>query len=343
MEPADSTFGRRHPVERRTFMAMVAGGFLAAPLAAEAQSIRKVAFLCTTWCSSLPNLISTQDQAFMKALGQAGFPGGRNLDFDMAGANVVGYERLPDAVRRLVNRKPDVILAFGNAAARAARRATTSIPIVMVLVADPVEDGLVSSLSRPGGNMTGLAIPYEQLVAKLIQLVKEINPTVAHVAVIWTSELELAGPRLERVATAIRGLSVQLHPVEVHDSRDVEKAFATLTVARPDALLLPELSALSALLRKEITTFALKRRLPTIAADRLLVSSGGLMSYGPYLVDVYERAAIYTAKVLRGVQPTDLPVEEPTRFELIISGITAKALGLTIPPSLLARADEVIQ
>jgi ABC-type uncharacterized transport system substrate-binding protein len=275
----------------------------------------------------------------MSGLTRAGFSGGGDLYFDMAGGGV-GYERLSEMALQIGKRNPDVVIAFGNAAARAARRATSTVPVVMVGVADPVEDGLIRSLGRPGGNLTGVAIPYEQLVAKQIELLKEIQPALARVPIFWNPELEVLEKRRERIETAVRSLGVRLHLVEIRYAWDLERAFATTPVARAEALLLPEPAVL---LRREIALLALQRRLPTVAGDRGFVEGGGLMSYGPDPVDVYERAASYTGKLLRGGRPHDLPVEEPSRFELVISRITAKALGLTIPPSLLARADQVIE
>ena len=330
---------RRPEMERRTFLAMVSGGLLAAPLAAGAQQPRRIAFLCPISCSNLPSVTLAGDRAFMSGLTRAGLSGAGDLYFDMAGGGV-GYERLAEVALQIAKRNPDVVIAFGNAAARAARRATSTVPVVMVGVADPVEEGLIRSLGRPGGNLTGLAIPYEQLVAKQIQLLKEIRPGLARIAIFWNPELEAFEKRRERMQTAVRNLGVELHLVEIRDARDLERAFATTPVARAEALVVPEQAVL---LRRDISLLALQRRLPTVSGDRWFVQGGGLMSYGPDPADLYERAASYAGKLLRGSRPHDLPVEEPSRFELVISRITAKALGLTIPPSLLQRADQVIE
>ena len=326
-------------MDRRRFLLTSLAGALAGPAAAEAQQPSRIAFLCPRSCSALPNVTLAVDRAFMSGLTRAGVSGKGDLYFDMAGAGV-GYERLSEMATQVTKRKADVIVAFGNAAARAARRATSTVAVVMVGVADPVEDGLIRSLGRPGGNLTGLATPYEQLVAKQIELLKEIYPSLTRVAIFWNPELEVPEKRRERIEVAVRGLAVQVHLVELRHAQDLEKAFATTPVGRADALLLPELPVL---LRREIALFALQRRLPTVAGDREFVLGGGFMSYGPDPMDVYERAGVYTGRLLRGVKPHDLPVEEPTRFELVISRVTAKALGLTIPPSLLLRADQVIE
>ena len=326
-------------MDRRRFLLTSLATVVDGPRVANAQGPRRIAFLCPGSCSNLPSVYFSGDQAFMKGLERAGAPGDANVHFDMAGAGI-GYQRLPEMATELVRRKANVLVAFGNAAARAARRATSTVPVVMVGVADPVENGLIASLGRPGGNLTGLAVPHEQLVAKNIELLKELNPALSHVAIFWNPELEVPAPRRERIAAAVQRLTVQFEVVEVQTLQDLDKVFATPAVARAGALILPEYSVL---LRKEIALFALKRRLPTAGGDRFFVQGGGFMSYGPDVVALYERAGTYTGKLLRGLKTQDMPVEEPSRYELVISKITAAALGLTIPPSLLARADQVIE
>jgi putative ABC transport system substrate-binding protein len=289
-------------VDRRRFLLTSLAGVLAAPLAAEGQQTKRIAFLCPTSCSNLPNPIRPEDQAFLRGL--AGSLDAQNVNFDMRGAGI-GDARLSEMASRLVSRRVDVIVAVGNLAARAAREATGRVPIVMIDVADPVAEGLIASLGRPGGNVTGLAVPYAQLAAKQVELLREIRP-----------------------------------------GRDLEKAFASVSTARADALMILEHLASRAgwsWARGEIAAFALTRRLQTIAASDEFVVAGGLMSYGPDPRDVYERAAGYAAKIMMGAKPSELPVEEPTRFVLTISRTTAKAIGFPIPPSLLLRADKVIE
>lgn len=310
---------------------------IAAPLAAEAQETKRIAFLCPTSCSDLPHAVTPADQAFLRGL--AGSLGARNVSFDMTGVGI-GDARLSEMARRLVSRKVDVIVAVGNLASRAARAATERVPTVMIDVADPVAEGLVTSLGRPGGNMTGLAIPYAQLAAKHVELLREIRPGLTRVAILWSPLIVLQKLRLGQIEAAIRPLGVQVFPVEAVTARDLEKAFASVSAGNADGLVVPEHLA-RGWAHGEIVAFALKRRLPTIAASNEFVAAGGLMSYGPDRQDLYERAAGYAARIMMGAKPSELPVEEPTRFVLRISRTTAKAIGLPIPPSLLVRADEV--
>jgi putative ABC transport system substrate-binding protein len=326
-------------VDRRAFISGITLGLLAAPLAAEAQPMRKVAFLCPGPCSALPNVVFDVDRAFVTGLERGGYVFGRNASLDVSGVGV-GHDRLPEAARTLVHRKVDVILTVGNEATRLAREATNSTPIVMLNVADAVEEGLVASLGRPGANVTGVSVPLGQIAAKRIEFLREINPRLTRVAALWHSSLDQhvhRTARLERVAAA---LGVQLSGLGVATFRDLDQAFGS-TATRPDGLLLFE--SVTGALGREITLFALQHRIPTAGPDRLFVQGGGLLAYGPHMPDLYERAASYASNILKGARPSGLPVEQPTRFELIISKGAAGALGLTIPPSLLQRADQVIE
>jgi putative tryptophan/tyrosine transport system substrate-binding protein len=328
-------------IDRRTFLAGTGAVLLAAPLAAEAQSQARIAFLCVDSCSNLPNTSSAQDRAFLNGLEQVGYVLGPKLFADMTGVGV-GYDRLPVAATRVVRRKADVIVAFGSFAAGAAKHATRTVPIVMVNVGDPVDEGLIGSLGRPGGNVTGLATPFAQLVGKQLEFLKEIHPRLTRVAILWNPTIGPHKQRVARLEAAARSLGVEVYPVEAATPKDLKKALALIAQRRADGLLLFE-HLIGYLSSGEISQFALQRRLPTVASDRRFVEAGGLMSYGPSLSGLYEHAAVYVGKLLKGVKPSELPVEEPTRYELVVSQITAKALGLTIPPSLLARADEVIE
>jgi putative ABC transport system substrate-binding protein len=313
---------------------------LAAPLAAAAQPRPTLAFLCPGSCSNLPHTNFAWDRAFIAALEEGGYVLGHNASIDISGVGV-GYPRLGDAARRLVQRKVDVIVAVGNEAARAARQATTSTPIVMANVADAVEDGLVASLGRPGRNVTGLSVPLAQIAAKQIELLREINPRLARVAVLWNPSLEPRQEHLLRLERAVRPLGVQLSSVGVADVRHLEKAFDAMGQGRPDGLLL--LEELMGPVRGEIALFALQHRVATAASDGAFAQGGGLLAYGPHPPDLYDRAARYVGRILKGARPSELPVEEPTRFELSLNRTTARALGLRIPSSLRVRVDQFIE
>jgi putative ABC transport system substrate-binding protein len=314
------------------------GGLLAAPLAAAAQRMPKVSFLCPGPCSALPNPVFDVDRAFLAGLDRGGFVFGRNASLDISGVGV-GYDRLPKAVRTLVQRNVDVILTVGNEATRVAGAATTSTPIVMLNVADAVEEGLVASLGRPGANVTGLSVPLAQIAAKRIEFLREINPRLNRVAALWHSSLDRHVDRTARLERVAASLGVQLTGLGVTTFRDLDQAFGS--TGRPDGLLLFE--NVTGALAREITLFALKHRIPTAGPDRLFAQGGGLLAYGPHMPDLYDRAALYAAKILRGVRPSEIPVEQPTRFELIINKGVAGGLGLALPPSLLQRADQVIE
>jgi len=212
---------------------------LAAPLAARAQPIGKVAFLCPGGCSNLPNPVNVWDQAFLAGLEQGGYVLGRNATIDMSGVGV-GYNRLTDAAKKLVQRKVDVIISVGNEATQAARQATKSTPIVVVNVADAVDEGLVASLGRPGAHVTGLSVPLGQIAAKHIEFLREINPRLARVAVLWNPTMGLHQERFVRLERAVRSLGVQLSRLGVANFRDLEKAFGSMGDGRPDGLLLFE-------------------------------------------------------------------------------------------------------
>ncbi|HSE05057.1 MAG TPA: ABC transporter substrate-binding protein [Methylomirabilota bacterium] len=327
-------------IDRRAFIGTLAGGLLAAPLAAQAQPVGTIAFLCADSCVNIPHAVTRADRPFLRGLEGGGYTLGLNASVDTLGVGV-GYRRLREMADRLVKRKAHVIVVVGNTEARAARQATRTTPIVMVNVVDPVEEGLVASLGRPGGNLTGLAVPFDQLAIKQIEVLKEIQPRLGRLAVFWSPLTGLHKQRLGRLEAAARSLGVTTYPVEITTFRDLDKTFASLP-GQTDGLLVLEPLTMG-MTRREMSMLALRHRLPSVASDHQWVDAGGLMAYGPNLEDQYERAGAYVAKLLRGASPRDLPVEEPTRFELIISKTTAKALGLTIPPSLLQRADQVIE
>jgi putative ABC transport system substrate-binding protein len=254
-------------------------------------------------------------------------------------------ERFPALAAELVALKVDVIVAPSTPAALAAKQATKTIPIVFASVVDPVTTGLVTSFARPGGNVTGLSFLSPELVGKCLELLTQAVPGVSRVAALWQpgglperTEKDI----LKRAEVAARALGVRLQFVEARGPADIDRAFSDMTRARAGALtVLPYSMLLNE--RRRLVDLAIKHQLPAVYGGREFVDAGGLMAYGPDLADSWRRAATYVDKILKGTKPADLPVEQPTKFELMINLKTAKALGLTIPPSLLGRADEVIQ
>jgi putative ABC transport system substrate-binding protein len=329
---------------RRAFLGTLAGGLLAAPRATEAQQAAKVArigYLAGNLATG-PHL----QEAFRQGLRDLGYVDGRNVIVEYRDAEGK-LERLPALAAELVALKVDLIVAAGGTPpAVAAKQATRTTPIVFTSVADPVASGLVTSLARPGGNVTGFSLFAPELAGKRLELLTQAVPGVSRVAVLWQPG---GGPgertskdMLTEAEVATRTLGVRLQVLEARGPGDFDKAFSDMTRAHVGALtVLP--SSMFFIERGRLVDLAAKNRLPEVYPAREYVDSGGLMSYGPNLVDLTRRAATYVDKILKGAKPADLPVEQPTKFELVINLKTAKALGLTIPQSLLARADEVIQ
>ena len=279
-------------------------------------------------------------EAFRQGLRELGYVEGRNITIEYRWAEG-RIERLPGLAADLVRLKVDVIVASSHAAL-AAKQATTSIPIVMPIITDPVRLGLVASLARPGGNATGFATQNDELPGKWMELVKETLPKVSRVAVLFHPTYD-GGVQLKASEAAARSLGVRLQALRVERPDDFVTAFAEVQKNRAEALIVSS-SALFYVHRTRIVEFAAKHRLPTIYhQSEFVVGSGGLMSYGPDFHDLSRRSATYVDKILKGAKPADLPVQQPTKFELVINRRTAKALGLTIPQSLLLRADQVIE
>jgi len=252
-------------------------------------------------------------------------------------------ERLPDLAAELIRLKVDVIAAGPTPPAVAAKKATATIPIVMLGAAEPVDLGLIESFTNPGGNVTGLSwSPSLELLGKGLELLREMAPKIRLVAVLWNSANPAQGLAISDVKRAARSLDVQLQLLEVRGPNDFEAAFAAMAKRRAEAVLVVA-DALFVFHGVQLAKLAARYRLPSIHSFRQNVETGGLMSYGPDTVAVWRRTALFVDKILKGRKPADLPVEQPTKFELVINLKTAKALGLTIPPSLLGRADEVIQ
>jgi ABC-type uncharacterized transport system substrate-binding protein len=279
-------------------------------------------------------------QALRQGLRDLGYVEGQNLVIDWR-YQLGGDNRLPALAAELVRLKPDVIVADVTVAIRAAMQATSTIPIVMVGSGDAVGSGLVTDLGRPGGNVTGVTIMLAEMSAKRLQLLREAVPSVSRVAVLWNPTIPWHRTMLKEVEAAAPSLRFHPTAVAVRSRDDFGNAFAAIASARVDALFVSETMTPTA--RRYLVDFAAKNHLPTMFMNRDYVASGGLMSYGPHLPDGFRYAARYVDKILKGARPGDLPVEQPTKFELVINRKTAKALGLTIPPSVLARADEVIE
>jgi putative ABC transport system substrate-binding protein len=327
---------------RRAFIGTLAGGLLTAPLAAEAQQATKVARI--GYLS--PNLAASPHlrEAFLQGLRDLGYVEGRNVVIEIRSAEGK-FERLPALAAELVALKVDVILATGTPASLAAEHATRTLPIVFVAAADPVTSGFVTSLARPGGNITGLFNLAPELVGKCLEQLTQAVPGVSRVAALWQPGGQ--GERMDKdmlkaADVAARALGVRVQFVEARGPTDFDRAFSDMTRAGAGALtVLPSPMFLSE--RRRLVDLAAKNRLPAVYPSRESVDAGGLMSYGPDLADLFRRAATYVDKILKGAKPSDLPVEQPTKFELVINLKTAKALGLTIPQSVLGRADHVIQ
>jgi putative ABC transport system substrate-binding protein len=251
-------------------------------------------------------------------------------------------DRLPGLAAELVSLKVDVIMAAGTLAPLAAKRATSTIPIVMMAAGDPVGSGLVTSLARPGGNVTGMSLMAPDLGGKRLELVKEVLPGVSRVAVLWNAANPYSALVFKETVSAAQTVGVELQSLDIREPADIGGALEAATGQHADALITVE-DPLTVDLRKEIAKFSADHRLPAISGLRAFADSGGLMSYGADLSDMTRRSVVYVDKILKGAKPSDLPVEQPTKFELVINLKTAKSLGLTIPSLLLARADDVIE
>jgi putative ABC transport system substrate-binding protein len=322
-------------------IALFLGG-LFIPSAAEAQQAAKVARIgiLTINRPAAPHLT----EAFLQGLRDLGYVEGRNIaiEYRDAGGKV---ERLPALAAELVALKVDVIMGGSTPLALAAKQATRTLPIVFISSGDPVADGLVTSLARPGGNVTGLSSLTPERFGKCLELLTQAAPGVSRVAVLW--QPGAVGERTEKdtltgAEVAARALGARVQFVEARGPADIDKAFSDMTRARAGALAVWTTSMFVAE-RRRLVALAAKNRLPAVYTLREFVDAGGLMSYGHSQADLNRRAATYVDKILKGAKPADLPVEQPTKFDLVVNLTTAKALGLTIPPSLLARADHVVE
>src|SRR5712691_2651157 len=314
---------------------------LVAPLAVHAQpagKVFRVGVLTPAFPTSEPY---PPLEAFRQGLRDLGYVEGQNLVLEYRYAE--GFERLPELAAEMVRLQVEVIVASGVPAIRAAQHTTRTIPIVMAGTADPVATGLVASLARPGGNTTGLSFLSAELPGKRLELLKEAVPQSARVAVLAKAAGPSESPRWLNLTGAARALGLHLHVVELRSAEELDTAFVAMTRAGADALIVVADQALMDHLRGRVADLTATHRLPAMYDWKMYVDAGGLMSYGPSLADTFRRAATYVDKILKGAKPADLPVEQPTKFELVINLKTAKALGLTIPPTLLFQADEVIR
>jgi putative ABC transport system substrate-binding protein len=313
---------------------------LAAPGAVEAQpakDVRRLGYLSASTVERDRSLLA----AFEARLQEHGWAEGRNLAVERRYADG-RFERLPGLAAELVRLKVDVLVVAGAPAAHAAKQATGSIPIVMTNAADPVGTGLVASLAQPGGNVTGLSDFNAGVVTKRLEILREVVPAASRVAVLWNPANPTNPLQLNLTRTAAGALGVTLLSLEATGPADIERAFAGLARERPDALLVVGDPMLGSH-RKLIVDLAIRHRLASIFSSRQHVDAGGLLSYGTSFADLYRRAATYVDKILRGARPADLPVEQPTTFELVVNLRTARALGVTVPPSVLLRADQLIE
>jgi len=321
-------------MDRRTFIGAMAGGLLAAPLAAEAQlstTIPRIGLLAdaTSW------------EPLRLGLRDLGYVEGTSIALEERSSQGRN-ERFSDLASELVRLNVDIIVTWGTPATLAAKRATTIIPIVMASAGDPLRSGLVSSLAHPSGNVTGLTVLGPGLAAKRLELLKEAVPNMSRVAFLWNPANPDQESSFNEIQAGARALGVTLQSVEARDREELEQAFAAMKRGRPSALLMTADSLIQRYIGR-IVAFASENRLPAMYQLREAVDGGGLMSYGVSLPDLGRRAAYFVDKILKGAKPSDLPIEQPTKFELVVNLKTAKALGLTIPQSLLQRADQVIE
>jgi ABC-type uncharacterized transport system substrate-binding protein len=314
---------------------------LAAPLEADAQLSAKIATIgYLSIAGGAPGGVPLAE-AFRQGLQDLGYVEGKNIAIAYRSADGKP-ERLPALAAELVQLQVDVILAQSGQVAQAAKNTTTTIPIVMVSGGDPVALGFVASFARPGGNITGLSLMSAELGGKRLQLLKEANGGLVRVAVLWNARDAVMTDIFTQIQTAAPMLGMTVQPLGVQEAKDIDSAIAAMTEERPDALFMIT-DVLTSRYTRQVLDFAVQHQLPTMFQSSGPVAEGGLMSYGPSLTDSLRRAAYYVDRILKGARPEDLPVEQPTKFELVVNLKTAKALGITMPPTLLVLADKVIE
>jgi putative ABC transport system substrate-binding protein len=280
-------------------------------------------------------------EGFRQGLRELGYVEGRNIAVEYRYAEGKA-DRYGDLAAEMVKLEPDVIVVWGTELAQTVRRATAKVPIVLALGDRPVEMGLVADLARPGGNVTGLTTMSYELSAKRLELLKEILPSLARVAVLYAPDVRVA-PTLKELAVAAHALGIRLQPLEARGPQDFDRAFAAMATERAEAVLLMPTALSTTTQGARLAELALKRRMPAVGQGRVFMAGGALMSYGANPTDLGRRAATFVDRILKGAKPADLPVEQPTKFELLINLKTARALGVTIPQTVLARADELLE
>ena len=327
-------------MKRREFIALLGGTAVAWPLAARAQQAGKVHRIGVLETIST-TLNVANFYALREGLRQLGYAEGQNLVIEYRSADGRD-DRFPGLARELLALKVDVIVTRGTPAAKAVKNATSTVPVVMMASGDPVGVGLVTSLARPGGNITGLSAIVGELSPKRLELIREIVPGLARIAVLANTSNDAVRRDWARIETAARSLGVQSQLLDLRESDALGPTFDDASARRADALVVV-IDAITQANQQRIVDLAMKHRLPAIYSSREFVDAGGLISYGVSYPDLYRRAATYVDKILKGTKPADLPVVQPTKFELVINLKTAKALGIEVPPSLLALADGVIE
>jgi len=330
-------------MRRRGFITGLGSAVAASPIAARAQESGKRRVVGIFSASGYPPLALSArfNRIFLKALEESGWVEGENILFVHRYAEN-RLERLPELAADLVRLNVDVIAAAGTLAPLAAKRATATIPIVMLSAGDPLGSGLVASLAQPGGNVTGMSLMVPDLGGKRLELLKEVLPQLSSAAVLWNAANPYSALVFKETQASAPTLGIEVRSLEVREPDDFDSAFEVTKRLRPDALIVVE-DPLTLTNPTRITQFVAEQRLPSLYGVREFVDAGGLISYGASLADLCRRAVYYVDKILKGARPADLPVQQPTNFEMLINLKTAKALGLTIPPTLLARADEIIE
>ena len=326
-------------MSKSTLFWLMVTGVLITALPTDAQQAAKVPRIGYLLAAGSPE--TARRDAFRQGLCELGYVEGKNIIIEWRAAERK-LDRLDELAAELVRLKVDVFVTSGNSVVRAAKRATSTIPIVTALVSDPVENGFVASLARPGGNITGLTSLGAELSGKRMELLKEVVPGLSRLMMFVSSSSPGNSQTMHQTETVAKAMGVQITYKDIQGVDDIEAAFKAAGKSRPDAvLMLP--NAVLLLHRKRVVELAAQTRVPMMYNDREYVQIGGLISYAADAVDLVRRSAIYVDKILKGAKPAELPVEQPTKFEFVINLKTAKQIGLTIPPNVLARADRVIR